>query len=91
MAGLAHPAKRQLDAAAGAIGVDEDLPTAHGARHAPGRRRGPDAGDKAVFGAVGDGDGPASVSKGWRQDRAKDLVLRQRAGRIDRAESAGAI
>src|SRR5436190_16775439 len=52
-------AERQLDAAAGAVVVDEHLPALQGARHsqrAAAVSR-PDAGDEAVLRSVGDADG----------------------------------
>src|SRR3954468_5800080 len=58
VAGALDAAEGQLDAAAGAEAVDEDLAAAHGAgdpHRAPGVA-GPDAGDEAVGRAVGEPD-----------------------------------
>src|SRR3954447_8010475 len=60
VAGFLDPAEGQLDAAAGAVGVDEDLAAAHrprDPRRAPGVA-GPDAGDEAVGRAVGEARRP---------------------------------
>src|SRR5262245_9954706 len=73
-------AERQLDAAAGAEIVDEDLARFERSREAqlaPAILR-PDAGDKPVGRAVGDGDRLLLLAKADRaQDGAEDLLLRQ--------------
>jgi aldehyde dehydrogenase (NAD+) len=56
VSGLSDPSERQFDAPAGAIVVDEHLARAQrpGEPHLPAPVRGPDAGDQAVAGPVGD-------------------------------------
>ena len=74
-------AERQLDAAAGAVVVDEHLAAAQRPRHPhlPGAVAGPDAGDQAVLGAVGDLDRLRLAVEGDQHlHRAEDLLLRER-------------
>ena len=80
MAGLAGAAEGQLDAAAGPVIVDEHLARADrlGEAHLPPAIGGPDAGDEAKVGAVGDGDGfRLAVERDHHLHRPEDFVLRQ--------------
>ena len=86
VAGPLHAAERQLDAAAHAVGVDEDLAgvdaVGDAVRAAEVAR--PDAGDEPVLGEVGQRDGVAVVVEGQRrQHRAEDLLLEDVHLRLD--------
>ncbi len=86
MAGFADPAEGQLDAAAGAVIVHEDLAAADLARQPQLARAvaGPDAGDQPVFGTVGDADRLGLVLEGDQHlHGAEDLLLGQRMAGID--------
>src|ERR1700722_7969637 len=80
MTRFAHAAERQLDAAAGAVIVEEHLPRAQhlGEPHLAPAVAGPDASHEAVAGPVGDCDRLGLVLKGNDDlDGAKDFLLRQ--------------
>src|SRR5690348_5010957 len=78
--GMLDAAERQLDAAAGAVVVDEDLAAPQRPRH-PERAAAvarPDAGDEAVLGAVGDPDRVGLVvERDQHLHRSEDLLLRE--------------
>ena len=86
-------AERQLDAAAGAVVVDEHLAALQPARHAqrPAAVARPYAGHQAIGRAVGDGQRLGLVVEGdHRLHRAEDLFLRQRCAGSRRPRSVGA-
>jgi hypothetical protein len=87
MPGLANATERQLDAAAGAIIVQEHLPRfeAPCQPHGYGTVPGPDAGDQAVLRAVGNRNCLL-----LDLDRAKDLILRKAVIGPVSASKAGA-
>src|SRR6056297_3461896 len=81
MAGFSSAAEGQCDPAAGSVIVEKDLPCAHLARkpHLARAVTCPDAGDKAVLGAVRNGD---RLFLGLERDhhlhRTKDFLSGQR-------------
>src|SRR6185312_11466472 len=80
VAGALDAAERQLDAAAGAEIVDEDLPGFERPRKAqlPPAILRPDAGDEAVGRAVGDADRLVLLAEAdGAEHRAEHLLLRQ--------------
>ena len=82
VAGFLHAAERQLDAAARAVAVDENLPGADLSRH-PHRAIAvarPDAGDEAVVGGIGEAHRLGLVvERHRREDRAEHFLLHERA------------
>src|SRR5690349_24361834 len=80
VAGVLDPAEGQLDAAAGAVIVDEDLPGLEraGEPHLPAAVARPGARDQPVGRAVGDADPLGLVAEADRAEyRAEDLLLRK--------------
>src|SRR5664279_2927574 len=78
VAGVLDAAERQLDAAAGAVVVDEYLAALQRPRHAQGAAAvlRPHAGDEAVLRAVGDADGVGLPVEGDQHlHRTEDLLL----------------
>src|SRR5690606_26596919 len=81
VARFADAAEGQFNPARGAIVVDKDLsgPQPFRQPHLPPAVGGPDPGDQAVVGAVGDGDGVVlGVERNDDDGRAEDFLLRQR-------------